>query len=45
MEALRTHRIGEGGDEHMEPALTDIDGEEGKGRDRRSYVGPERGGG
>ena len=39
MEALRTHRIGEGGDMHMESALTDIDGK--IGRDvKEVYVGP-----
>ncbi len=30
MEALRTHHIGEGGDMHMESALTDIDGKMGR---------------
>ena len=39
MEALRTHHIGEGGDMHMESALTDIDGK--IGRDvKEVYVGP-----
>ena len=33
MEALRTHHIGEGGDMHMESALTDIDGKDRKGRE------------
>ena len=39
MEALRTHRIDEGGDMRMESALTDIDGK--IGRDvEEIYVGP-----
>ena len=39
MEALRRHDIGEGGDTHMESALTDIDGM--MGRDvKEVYVGP-----
>ena len=39
MEALRTHDIGEGGDEHMESTMTDID--ERTGLDvREIYVGP-----
>ena len=39
MEGLRTHHIGEGGDMHMESALTDIDGK--IGRDvKEVYVGP-----
>ena len=39
MEALRTHRIGEGGDMHMESALTDIDGKIGRNV-KEIYVGP-----
>ena len=40
MEALRTHDIGEGGDEHMESAMTDIDNEK-TGMDlTERYVGP-----
>ena len=39
MEALRTHRIGEGGDEHMEAELKEVDGDRGMNVTER-YVGP-----